>query len=329
MIAVTQNVNDLFRPGRAWPLMIRVEAGVPALPALHIGSGMIVAHDGIALPVIDGMTAPRSFCEFKASRVRPMLADPPKPEATMTDCVFVAGSRAFYHFMVTTFPQLAFLNSMPERERMALLNLSAPPDGFERVLASLMPGLAGGRPVDVLTVPDGVYAVENVVVPMLPTIAAGVAFHRKVVRPALLTDTVAECDRTPVKLFVRRAAPTRRLRNEPAVAEWLAARGFMAVDPGALPLAEQAALFARATHIVGVEGAALTNLVYADAGTRVTVLVNRIAGLENFFSIIAAKCGHAYCQIEGRFAADAAFERKSDFVVDLAQLERLDPAFLG
>ena len=73
-----------------------------------------------------------------------------------------------------------------------------------------------------------------------------------------------------LRLFIDRPPPERRtvLNREPMLA-LLARHGFQPVDMGSLPNADQAALVGNATHIVGLHGAALANLLHCRPGTRV------------------------------------------------------------
>jgi hypothetical protein len=63
------------------------------------------------------------------------------------------------------------------------------------------------------------------------------------------------------RLFVTRRS-TRRLQNEAELVPVLRSFGFEVVDPSALTMAEQVDLFASASHVVGIHGAGLTNLIF-------------------------------------------------------------------
>jgi capsular polysaccharide biosynthesis protein len=66
------------------------------------------------------------------------------------------------------------------------------------------------------------------------------------------------------KLYAtRRGARARALTNEDQIAVFMSARGFEAVDPGALTLREQADLFADADIVAGASGAGLSNILFA------------------------------------------------------------------
>jgi capsular polysaccharide biosynthesis protein len=71
-------------------------------------------------------------------------------------------------------------------------------------------------------------------------------------------------------LFVlREGVPSRRLVEEGDIRDLAAHRGFLLVDPGKLPLARQVACFKAAPRVVGVMGAAMTNLAFCQPGTQV------------------------------------------------------------
>lgn len=75
------------------------------------------------------------------------------------------------------------------------------------------------------------------------------------------------------KLFVTRSdAGTRHLANHAEVAGVLKDYGFVEVAVGGMSHLEQAALFYQAREIIGLAGAALTNVLYCRGGTRMTVL---------------------------------------------------------
>lgn len=75
------------------------------------------------------------------------------------------------------------------------------------------------------------------------------------------------------KLFVTRSdAGTRHVVNHAEVARMLKDHGFVEVVVGGMSHLEQAALFHQAREIIGLAGAALTNVLYCRSGTRMTVL---------------------------------------------------------
>ncbi|TWA80173.1 uncharacterized protein DUF563 [Azospirillum brasilense] len=98
------------------------------------------------------------------------------------------------------------------------------------------------------------------------------------------------------RLFVtRRSTGFRRIVDEDALIAYAQARGYTPVEPGLLPLPEQIALFKGATRIVGVMGAAMTNIAFAPPGARIVTLTP--AGMpDTFFWFIATLRGLDYTE---------------------------------
>lgn len=77
----------------------------------------------------------------------------------------------------------------------------------------------------------------------------------------------------PKKIYVQRKnVRNRQLKNEPQIAAFLSTLGFIPVRMDGLTVAEQARLFAGADVIIGVHGAALTNILFARKGAKVIEL---------------------------------------------------------
>lgn len=129
------------------------------------------------------------------------------------------------------------------------------------------------------------------------------------------------------KLYLSRAGTDRRrVLNEGALVERLAARGFEAVHPERLSVREQVALFAEASHIVAPTGAALTNMLYAPPGARVVAIYHRAFGsvdVDLYFDALAAACGHAFASVLADATAGHSSGRTidADIEVDIAAVE--------
>ena len=70
-------------------------------------------------------------------------------------------------------------------------------------------------------------------------------------------------------LYLERKAATRSITNAGEVREFFKVRGWEVLDPAELTLDEQIRRFREARAVAGMHGAALTNLLWATAGTRV------------------------------------------------------------
>jgi len=112
------------------------------------------------------------------------------------------------------------------------------------------------------------------------------------------------------RIFVSRgAAPTRRLADEAGVIARAASRGFAAVAPGTMSFSAQVASFKGARRIVGIMGATLANVVFAQPGAVVHALAPA-AMPDTFFYLLCAlrrirfidvRCTHGPAQWGGAF----------------------------
>jgi hypothetical protein len=83
-----------------------------------------------------------------------------------------------------------------------------------------------------------------------------------------------------VLLYIQRPPHSwRTICNENAVRTWLEERGFQVVRPGEHSLADEIALFSRASVIVGMHGAGLANILFAPQA-RLVELVGSYGGPE-------------------------------------------------
>jgi capsular polysaccharide biosynthesis protein len=105
----------------------------------------------------------------------------------------------------------------------------------------------------------------------------------------------------PRRLYVTRGGGrhTRRLESEPELWPELERRGFTRIDPGTMSVQDQIDHFAAAEVIVGIHGAALTNLVFAAPGARVLHLFAPGYVKHCFFAILDAVPGSTYRYLVG------------------------------
>jgi capsular polysaccharide biosynthesis protein len=87
-------------------------------------------------------------------------------------------------------------------------------------------------------------------------------------------------------LVVRNGARHRRLLNQDEIVRRMAAHGYTVIDPGTMTLAEQISTFAGAERVVGVLGAAMTNIAFCPAGTPVAIITHAYFP-DTFFWFIA------------------------------------------
>jgi Glycosyltransferase 61 len=120
-----------------------------------------------------------------------------------------------------------------------------------------------------------------------------------------------------LKVYVQRS-PTgwRTIENEAQVRDVLERRGFLVMRPEQHPLREQVAMFSRASLIVGMHGAGLTNVLFAPSAHLVE-LAGDYGGPE-YFSMCHG-LGNPYTRVQSK-------DRGDDIYVDLGVLESALPA---
>lgn len=120
----------------------------------------------------------------------------------------------------------------------------------------------------------------------------------------------------------------RRLRNEIEIGEMLARHGFVAVEPEALPGAEEVAIFAQAEAIVGLDGAGLFNTVFCRPGTRVLDLAATAMFADRHADLFAS-LGLGYGFVFGAPVDPASNDAHPDWRIDVAALERVVVGFFA
>lgn len=105
------------------------------------------------------------------------------------------------------------------------------------------------------------------------------------------------------RLYITRKNRARTIINEDALIAFLQKQGFLCLDPAELTLVEQIKLFKDAECVVGVMGAAMTNIIFCSKGTRI---INLAPGNmpDTFFYFIAGLRGLDYYEIRGKLCAE-------------------------
>lgn len=304
------------------------DAGAPPTivqGGVRILRGQAGVRAGHILPVVDGKTSSREFLEYNASKFPASLfADLGAPTASWSKAVAIIGSGNYYHFLANHLPALLLMRAV-QTPRVHLLMVDPFPAGVGAVMNELLPYLAGNKPVDVTLVQSGTYDVTDVIFPTRAHMDMPVLLARRVILPHVLEQAgVADPlhERGPLKLYVRRsnAANARNLLNPQKVEAWFIARGYTPVDPGTLSFTEQVLLFARATHIAGVEGGAMTNVIFAPFLKQVVMLASPFTREDRFFQNLVAGYGIPFHPLYGDVIGAT---RDANYIMPLAALAAL------
>jgi capsular polysaccharide biosynthesis protein len=115
----------------------------------------------------------------------------------------------------------------------------------------------------------------------------------------------APVDAPEIRLYITRDASVGRgLRNESELRSALEGSGFVTVDPGSLPFREQIELFARASHVVGVHGAGLTNILFRSPRPLHLLEISPPQLREDMFLQMSMALGFRYERIFGANPSD-------------------------
>ncbi len=118
------------------------------------------------------------------------------------------------------------------------------------------------------------------------------------------------------RLHVLRAkARSRRLLNEAELLQISARYGFETILPEAHSVRQQARIFSEAESVIGVKGAALTNIIFAPPSCRVMVL-SPGDFIDPFYWNIAGTHHAHYAKLFGALASRDRAVSHNDFTID-------------
>ena len=173
------------------------------------------------------------------------------------------GTANYYHFLTDVLPRWETLRRLgPEPDALYVSTAAR----YERELLALA-GLDEHRIVEAGA--ERAVRARELIVPSLP--------NPREVAPAWVVDWLrgtfpaqVRAD-LPTRIYLGRGNQpnTRRLVTEDRLWPELEGRGFARIDPGSMSVRDQIDHFAAAEVVVGVHGAALTNLVFARPGAKV------------------------------------------------------------
>lgn len=210
--------------------------------------------------------------------------------------LLLGGSGNYYHWLIDYLPRLLlWKDCLAEDVRLLVAQDLTPYES--RSLALL--GYEGTRLVHLP--PAGSAQVEELL--LVNLLASCTVPHPKL--PNLLRQAFgasgAKNGRRRRLYLSRSDASRRRLVNEQELVEQLEARGFEILVPGTMNFDEQVLIFGEAEMIVGLHGAAMTNMVFCSGKAHVIEIMceaHRVTSMK----LLARMCGHAYCEVKARVA---------------------------
>lgn len=208
-----------------------------------------------------GIAGWREHPVFLAAAVPPVE----RVDGSVVSLTTRGGNRNYYHFLMDVLPRWGvFQECVPGHQPDAVYVPRETP--YQEQLLSLLD--LDRFPIIPVT-PARTVRASTLFVPCLqnPVEMAPswtVSWLRERLPPKAIADRAS-------RLYVTRGSGrnTRRLVQEELIWPELQKRGFVRVDPGSLSVREQIDTFAAAEVIVGLHGAAMTNVVFAQPGVRI------------------------------------------------------------
>ncbi|MGH3474235.1 MAG: glycosyltransferase family 61 protein [Aeromicrobium sp.] len=258
-------------PAEHWSILDAATYDVPARFTVEMDCGTVVgdyAANLTAAGTLDYETS--EYFGISGWREHPVFLRPAMPGIEHVDGTLVSlacrGSAGnYYHFLLDVLPRWGILReSLPGLEPDHLYvpcNTS-----YEKELLAL----TGLDQYDlVATDKHRAVSADHLLVPSMPNpFEVAPTWMVEWIRHAL---PPVHTDDKPRLLYVTRGSGrnTRRLIDEANAWPMLERRGFVRIDPGSMSVRDQIDHFAAADVVVGLHGAALTNLVFLKPGARV------------------------------------------------------------
>lgn len=244
-----------------------------------------------------------------------MISRDPHQELSYA-CSLVNSWDNYYHWVIEHLPKLRALEYL-ERNHDVHVELVLPAEPSSYIKESLE--LLGYSLEDCISWEGGVVSVDNLVQPSFtePTVPVCRWLKERAESEVDRNGAAPSC--SDERIFVsREKARTRKITNRAEVSTVLEEYYIKTYTTEDLRFDEQVELFSRASLIVGVHGAGLTDLIWADDCAIVEIFNDVIK--PPYFEI-ARLLGHDYHCLRGASTADDTYN--SDLHVDVPQLRHL------
>lgn len=224
----------------------------------------------------------------------------------------------YCHWLVDTLPRLAFLGArrdvtvvISERDvPFRRETLRACGIGEDRIVA--LPDFAAIR-AERLLVPGDCRAMPH---PAYKAAFWALDFLRSRIGMAATRPAGAS------RLYVSRDdASGRRVLNEDTLMRLLSPLGYHRVTLAGRSVAEQVALFAAASHVVGLHGAGLTNVVFCPSGGRLLEILPASYGMPSYY-LLATGGGMEYASYLAHDVRPGSRDQVDDVALDIGDFAR-------
>ncbi len=302
--------------------------GILLSDALVIGQGSVITRNGLLVQescraILEQKRTPPGLRPTGPGWLCP-LAEPVRKENRVSILAKAPWWRNYGHWLVDSAALLALLvDRLRGNDIQIVVGKQALP-AMRRIVAETLGVVAAGIPI--VEHDDAEAVMFSRLYYVTPTSVSPLFKHPEALR-ALRAKLVPDSQLPRRRLYVQRNAQgPRTLLNEADVLRLASAYGFDIIRPEEHGLREQARMFSEAAVVMGVKGAALTNLMFAPRDSSVIVLSPSNWG-DSFFWDLAGQLGITYVEVIGRAVDGMAEPPNSPFQVDLGRLgEALEKA---
>jgi capsular polysaccharide biosynthesis protein len=315
-------------PSDHWFFREQLDAEIPRRFTLELAGGTVVGDYAAHLTrggVLDHETSPYFGTDGWREHplfLRARLPEPQHVPGTLLSLATRGSWGNYYHFVMDALPRLGILReSMPDAVPDVLFVNTV--TRYQRELLTVL-GLDVVPTVEAAK--HAAYRADRLLVPSIPNNhTIGPRWTTQWLRANLANHHVRD---KPRRLFVtrERRRNSRRLVNEDEVMLVLEPLGFVRLDPGSLSVRDQIDHFAAAELIVGVHGAALTNLNFVPEGARLLELFAPKYLNPGYWSILDNVEGTRYRYLLGEGpcarAGTPMLGLMNDITVDITKLRR-------
>lgn len=120
------------------------------------------------------------------------------------------------------------------------------------------------------------------------------------------------------KIFISRRGTARNIANQNQIEDTLRENGFAIINPASMDFIDQIKSFKNAKIIIGVMGAGMTNIVFANSGARI-INLSPATMPDTFFYFLSKHKGHIYSEIRGKNINDTK-SWDTEFVINIDDL---------
>jgi hypothetical protein len=257
---------------------------------LILDSAVLVLAEGAPQPDISICDFPDAFRRhFEQAEVNGRTIE----TLALDEIVMIAdrlGGNNFGHFLIDQIPRLALFAGLTDLENPAILGPEVTTKFQADILSTLgLTRYLGNVPARRLRV-GRLLATTDAVNPQLIAHFGetwGIDFMRQ--RLGLQPIASAAANTGKRRLYItRNDGHGRRIVNEDEIMPLLDAHGFERINPDRLSFQEQVDLFSHASHVCGVHGAGLSNIIFAPPGLRFLEIFHPLFVPNNFAQLVPA-----------------------------------------